>query len=135
MHLPIIALITYLLSFVVSVPASNENEWRPMETDSPFVSPEEPKLLSRKLYAIGDLHGDLQTTLQILEMAGIISNDRKWIASDSILVQTGDIVDRGPDSIEIYHFFYLLKFEAEAVGGSVVSLLGNHELMNMMGGK
>lgn len=44
-------------------------------------------------------------------------------------VQTGDIVDRGKDTIALYHLFDELRVQAEAAGGAVVSLLGNHELM------
>lgn len=46
-----------------------------------------------------------------------------------------DIVDRGPDTIAIYRFFQTLRPQAEAAGGALVSLLGNHELMNSLGGK
>ena len=45
------------------------------------------------------------------------------------LIQTGDIVDRGPNSTALIDLFARLRDEAEAAGGSVTCLLGNHELM------
>lgn len=55
----------------------------------------------------------------------------------------GDIVDRGHDTIKLYKFMMDLRKQAEAVGGRVIQLLGNHvkyyftclmykEIMNMM---
>lgn len=85
------------------------------------------------IFAIGDCHGDLKSTLRILKMAKIVNKQRNWIANNSILVQTGDIVDRGPDTIALYKLFQSLAEQAERAGGRVVSLLGNHEIMNMMG--
>ncbi|KAJ9521504.1 hypothetical protein QJQ45_008801 [Haematococcus lacustris] len=56
-----------------------------------------------------------------------------WAGGRSSLVQTGDIVDRGPDSLAALHLFHRLKAEASAAGGDVVTLLGNHELMLLQG--
>lgn len=81
-----------------------------------------------RIFAVGDCHGDLGATLKILEMAGIVDEHRNWAANNSILVQTGDIVDRGPDTIALYKLFQSLTQQAEAQNGKVVSLLGNHEM-------
>jgi hypothetical protein len=47
-----------------------------------------------------------------------------------LLVQTGDLVDRGPESLQV-----LRRFEdlAEEAAGAVELILGNHELMNIQG--
>lgn len=45
-------------------------------------------------------------------------------------VQTGDMVDRGKDTILLFGYFDQLRAQAERAGGAIVSLLGNHEYMN-----
>ena len=56
-----------------------------------------------------------------------------WNGNDTILVQTGDIVDRGPYGFIIYQFLQVLKKQSHEKGGDVILLLGNHELMNLRG--
>ncbi|CAB4424112.1 unnamed protein product [Rhizophagus irregularis] len=85
----------------------------------------------RRIVAIGDLHGDFKQTIKVLHLANIIDDNKNWSGSNGILVQTGDIVDRGPDCLMIYEFFEKLRKEAEKVGGKVINLFGNHELMNL----
>ncbi|KAJ3085600.1 hypothetical protein HK102_014017 [Quaeritorhiza haematococci] len=85
-----------------------------------------------RIVAVGDLHGDLQSTLQVLKIAGVIDEQRNWIGGRTVLVQTGDVVDRGPDTIAIFGLLRELEGQAEAVGGKVVVLLGNHEALNLM---
>lgn len=48
-------------------------------------------------------------------------------------MQTGDIVDRGTYAWDIYRLFQRLRSEAASHGGKVVSILGNHEVMNAIG--
>lgn len=48
-------------------------------------------------------------------------------------MQTGDIVDRGKDTILLYQLMDRLRGEASRAGGAVVNLLGNHEYMNALG--
>lgn len=80
--------------------------------------------------AVGDVHGDLPHLAKILRFAGLVNLKGAWIGGSSTLVQTGDIVDRGKDTIALYQWFDRLRAEAGRDGGAVVSLLGNHELMN-----
>ena len=100
----------------------------------------------QRLVAVGDLHGgrscyekwslthlDIENTLKVLQMAKIIDRSSNWIGGTDILVQTGDIVDRGAHAIDIYRLMRDLRGEASAVGGQVISLLGNHEIMNAIG--
>jgi hypothetical protein len=86
---------------------------------------------NHKIIAIGDLHGDLPNTLRTFRMAGLIDQDRNWIAGKTTFVQTGDIVDRGPDTIELYQLMQRLIKQAQDAGGKVIPLLGNHEIMNL----
>ncbi|KAJ3122934.1 hypothetical protein HK098_002340 [Nowakowskiella sp. JEL0407] len=99
---------------------------------SPFLDDDRPFDLKR-IIAVGDLHGDFWAALRVLKMAGLVDQNAKWIAAPgTVFVQTGDIVDRGPDTIELYNMMVRLRKEAEELGSRVIPLLGNHELMNMM---
>jgi hypothetical protein len=83
-----------------------------------------------RLVAIGDLHGDLAATRAALRAAGAIDDADRWAGGDLVVVQTGDILDRGDDESAILELFERLAGEAAAAGGGIVQLLGNHELMN-----
>ncbi len=86
-----------------------------------------------RLIAIGDIHGDLGAFQDILQAAQLVDADMRWIGGDATLVQTGDFTDRGPDVLEIMDLLLSLEEQAEAAGGRVVVLLGNHEAMNLLG--
>jgi 3',5'-cyclic AMP phosphodiesterase CpdA len=63
----------------------------------------------------------------------LIDTQSRWIGGTDILVQTGDIVDRGTYALDIYELMRDLRGQASQVGGKVVSILGNHEVMNAIG--
>ncbi|HUH01198.1 MAG TPA: metallophosphoesterase [Kofleriaceae bacterium] len=86
-----------------------------------------------RVVAIGDVHGDLNATLAALRLAGAVDQDGRWIGGELVLVQTGDILDRGDDEQAIIDLFERLEGEAAAAGGRVVVLNGNHEFMNAAG--
>jgi Calcineurin-like phosphoesterase len=86
-----------------------------------------------RLVAIGDLHADLPQALAVLRMAGLVDDAGRWSGGRDTLVQTGDTTDRGPDSGPVIELLRRLQAEAHAVGGQVVPLLGNHEVMNVAG--
>ena len=92
-------------------------------------SPADP-LVPARIVAIGDLHGDLDATRAALRLAGAIDSLDRWIGADLVLVQTGDVLDRGDDEEAIIRLFERLAEEADAAGGAVHALNGNHELMN-----
>jgi hypothetical protein len=87
----------------------------------------------RRIVAIGDLHGDLQATRAALRLAGATDDKDRWIGGELVLVQTGDLLDRGDDEQEIVDLFDRLTDEAGRAGGAVHSLNGNHEVMNVAG--
>ncbi|GAA5889190.1 hypothetical protein JCM5296_005829 [Sporobolomyces johnsonii] len=90
-------------------------------------------VLTHRIVAVGDIHGDYPALTKILRRAGLIDLRGSWIGGSDLLVQTGDIVDRGVDTIACYRFMQSLRPQAEKAGGGVVSLLGNHEIMNALG--
>jgi hypothetical protein len=87
----------------------------------------------KRLVAIGDLHGDLGGTRAALRAAGAIDDHDHWIGHELVVVQTGDVLDRGDDEQAILELIARLETEARAAGGAFVMLLGNHELMNAAG--
>lgn len=91
------------------------------------------KLAPGRLVAIGDVHGDLAATLDVLQLSGAIGKDSRWSGGNLVVVQTGDQLDRGDDEPEIVALFQRLAEEAKAAGGAVHSLVGNHEVMNAVG--
>ncbi len=86
-----------------------------------------------RVVAIADLHGDLERGLAVLRLAGVVGKDGHWCGGETVLVQTGDLLDRGDDGVEVIDLMQRLETEAAEVGGRVEVLLGNHEVMNMMG--
>ena len=86
-----------------------------------------------RIVAVGDLHGDFEGYADVLEAAGIRDRDGNWIGGAAHLVQTGDITDRGPDSRKIIDDLRKLAKKAKKAGGRVHTLIGNHEMMNMLG--
>lgn len=87
----------------------------------------------RRVVAVGDLHGDLDNAVATLAMLGVVDASGHWSGGDAVLVQTGDVVDRGDDSRAVLAWLRQLEAEAPAAGGQVVALLGNHEVMNLRG--
>ncbi|KPA83455.1 putative serine/threonine phosphatase [Leptomonas pyrrhocoris] len=88
---------------------------------------------ARRIVAVGDLHGDYEQSVSVLRLTNLVDNNTHWIGEDAFLVQLGDILDVGPDDIKIVKLLMRLQKEAQARGGDVVELLGNHELRNFRG--
>ena len=88
---------------------------------------------AKRVVAIGDVHGDLAATRAALRAGGVIDDKDAWIGKDTVVVQTGDVLDRGDDEQAILDLLFKLEGEAKAAGGALVFLLGNHELMNAAG--
>jgi len=78
---------------------------------------------------VPDLHGDYEQGLKTLELLGAVDASGKWVGGRALLVQLGDLSDRGPNTLKLIDFFEDLKVQAEAAGGKVVTLLGNHSHM------
>ncbi|NNK48339.1 MAG: calcineurin [Gemmatimonadetes bacterium] len=83
-----------------------------------------------RLVGIGDLHGDLSAARAAFRLAGAIDSLDRWVGGDLVIVQTGDILDRGDEEEATFRFLADLEEQAEAAGGDIHVLNGNHELMN-----
>ena len=88
---------------------------------------------AQPIVAVGDLHGDYKAWQDIARGAGIIDARGHWAAGKTILVQLGDVTDRGPDSLKIVRSLQQLQKEAPRAGGKAIVVLGNHEAMNLIG--
>lgn len=84
-----------------------------------------------RLVAVGDIHGDLPKAKSALRLAGLIGPDHRWSGGAATVVQVGDIFDRGGDEIKLLYFFERLRREAAKTGGTVITMNGNHETMNV----
>lgn len=97
----------------------------PAEPPAPFA-----RAAAEHIVAIGDLHGDLDITRKALKLAGAINDQDHWSGGSLVLVQTGDLIDRGDEDRAVLDLFERLQGEAKAAGGALILLNGNHELMN-----
>ena len=100
---------------------------------APFAVAEEVWTGVQRIVAIGDVHGDYQQFVALLREAGLIDQKNKWTGGKTHLVQTGDILDRGPQSRQVMELLMSLEKEARRAGGRVHALIGNHEAMNLYG--
>ena len=87
----------------------------------------------RRIVAVGDIHGAYESFVDILQRAALIDDDLGWIGGNAVLVQTGDVFDRGVGVLQTFELLRRLETEAAAAGGEVVVLMGNHEAMNLLG--
>ncbi|MDA2937829.1 metallophosphoesterase [Acidobacteria bacterium AH-259-A15] len=86
-----------------------------------------------RVVAVGDIHGIMYKLVTILQRAGLIDARHRWVGGNATLVQTGDFLDRGTQVREVMDLLMELQKQAPKSGGRVVVLLGNHEVMNIMG--
>jgi serine/threonine protein phosphatase 1 len=69
--------------------------------------------MEKRIFVISDLHGQFVLLQLLLERIGFTDNDELYIL--------GDIMDRGPNSIDIYYFVQAMP--------NIHMLKGNHEIM------
>lgn len=86
-----------------------------------------------RVVAMSDVHGAYEPMTATLAKAGVLDEALGWNGGATHLVITGDILDRGPDSRKVMDLIMRLEGEALDAGGRVHLLLGNHEVMNLIG--
>jgi hypothetical protein len=86
-----------------------------------------------RIVAVSDIHGAYDAMVATLRNAGVLDAELGWSGGSTHLVIVGDILDRGPDSRDAMDLLMRLEQEADAAGGMVHVLIGNHEAMNLVG--
>jgi hypothetical protein len=95
-----------------------------------------------KIIVIGDVHGDYNAFVHCLKKSKLVNKDLNWIGGKTQVVQMGDILDRMPrtenytdedSEFTILNLIYKLQMQSFEVGGGFHCIIGNHELMNVMG--
>ncbi len=87
----------------------------------------------RRIVAVGDIHGAFNGVREILRKVELIDQKDRWVGGDAIMVQTGDFLDRGPGATKVARLLMKLQEQAPQHGGEVIVLLGNHEVLNLLG--
>ena len=138
----------------VNIKGTNTNN-SPSLTSSPTLSPDNGKFGTEQLgvfpemdriIAIGDIHGDFEVLVKTLYKANVMTPEGEWNPSavNTVVVQLGDLLDRkvrgdGVDSnnyMEEIHILQLIEYlhrEAQQFNSAFIYVVGNHEIMNMIG--
>jgi len=100
---------------------------------------------AERIIIIGDVHGDIRRFKSVLIDSKIINDNFEWIAEppNTIIVQLGDQIDslnrNTNENWEVLNDYEMIYFTehlnniARVKGGFCISLIGNHELMNVIG--
>jgi len=86
-----------------------------------------------RIVAVSDIHGAYDALIATLQKADVIDKKLAWSGGKTHFVITGDLLDRGPESRRVMDLIMRLEREAPLSGGRVHQLLGNHEVMNLIG--
>ncbi len=73
-------------------------------------------MLEMKFFVFSDVHSNLEPLQKALKAAGFDPNNE-----EHYLVSCGDVFDRGPDSVELFH--YLMSIERK------ILVKGNHDIL------
>jgi hypothetical protein len=85
------------------------------------------------VHALGDTHGDYDRLVKLLDgadlIAGVPASPQQvtWSGGRSVLVVTGDMIDKWDHSLDVIAMMRALTASAASQGGRVVISTGNHE--------
>jgi Calcineurin-like phosphoesterase len=112
---------------------TDSNKQQPYQLVSPAAD-ELPLLPNQRLICIGDVHGDYKALVEFLTIAAVYNpTDQQWIGGNTVLVQCGDVLDRGSQELKCFQLLTRLSQQAAPFGGHVILLWGNHEALNAGG--
>ena len=87
----------------------------------------------QRIVTFGDVHGDLAALANFLKTAKLLDDQFNWCGGDTLLVQVGDILDRGDHELACFYLLCRLSKQAQQASGGVIILHGNHEALNAVG--
>lgn len=89
--------------------------------------------MPERLLAVSDLEGEFVAATTLLRAQGVIDENLNWRFGTGHVVLLGDMVDRGDNVVPLLWLIYKLEAEAEAAGGALHYVLGNHEQYLLQG--
>lgn len=89
--------------------------------------------LPARVVVIGDLNAQHDLLERYLLGLKLVKKSGAWAGGRTVLVQMGDIPNRGSRARAAMDLMIRLRAEARDAGGEVYWLLGNHEVMTMLG--
>ncbi len=86
-----------------------------------------------RVIAVSDIHGAYDEFLTLLQGLQLVDDKGHWTGGKDHLVIVGDVLDRGAASRDVLTLIKQLETDAAVAGGMVHLILGNHEIMNLVG--
>jgi hypothetical protein len=86
-----------------------------------------------RVVVFADVHGAYGALVELLRSTGVIDADLRWSAGSAHVVSLGDLLDRGAETRAVLDLVMRLQREAQDAGGRMHVVLGNHELMSLLG--
>ena len=80
-----------------------------------------------RMLVASDFEGEFDAFVTLLQTHGVIDAQWHWRYGEGHLVLVGDMVDRGRNVVPLLWLVYRLEAEAQAAGGALHYVLGNHE--------
>ena len=92
-----------------------------------------PKSSPKTIVVVSDIHGQYEQVVCLLRSAALVDNKLNWSGGDTLVIQMGDVIDKGPQSMLVDELLDKLQTQAARDGGELVRLVGNHEAELIMG--
>ncbi len=118
------------LQLTCTLPHMNTSFSFPLKAQN-TIEPSEYPSTPPKFLTVSDFDGHIEGFAMLLRGEGIMDNNFNWTYGNGHLIITGDLFDRGFHITECMWLLYKLESEAEAAGGKVHLIIGNHEMFNL----